>query len=101
MKMKNLIVLLSAAVFLSSVACYMPEARAGGESTDAVKGSAETLAKEPSGPAELLEKARLERSNANYGEAARLYALALSAAPPEAQGAIRVELATVLGWSRD
>lgn len=101
MEKKYLTLFLSAAIVLSSAACFMPDARAGGESRDAVKTSTKSIVKEPSGLTGLLEKARLEKTNSNYAEAARLYSLALAAAPPERQGAIRLELATVLGWSKD
>ena len=77
---KYLTLFLSAAIVLSSAACFMPDARAGGEGRDAVKGSTKSIVKEPSGLTGLLEKARLEKTNSNYAEAARLYTLALDAA---------------------
>ncbi len=99
--MRSLIVYLSTALVISSAVCFTPNARAGGKNKVVAKGFTETLVKEPTGSTGLLAKARLEKSHGRYGEAIRLYRLALEAAPPERKDAISVELATVLGWNGD
>jgi len=101
MRKNNLVVLMAAAFFLLSSACLVPEAGAVGGVNGAEMAPAEAIVKEPPGAEELLGLARLEKSQRNYGEAIRLYGLARAAAPPEKRAAISVELATVLGWSRD
>lgn len=91
--MRRISVILAVGFLLATAACPATDARAAGGAVE--------VAGEATGFKGLLERARLERSGGDYGEAARLYALALKAAPPEQKDAISVELAVVLGWSKD
>lgn len=99
--MRSLTVFLAAALFLSSASCFAVSAQAGGVNSAAGKDPGAAIAADSSGFNDLLVKARSEKTRGCYGEAGRLYRLALASAPPEKREGISVELGTVLGWSGD